>query len=62
VTVRLGTAHHTIVTAGEHRITVSFSEKGRREARRHPHAELSIDTNFVDELGRRFAVAHHVHR
>jgi hypothetical protein len=62
VTVRIGTAHHQISAAGEHRIKLSFSDVGKREAKRHPHADMSIDTSFVDAGGRRFARAHKVHR
>lgn len=62
VTVRIGTVHHRITTAGEHRIKIEFTEVGRREAKRHAHADMSIDTSFVDALGRRYARAHRVHR
>jgi hypothetical protein len=62
VVVRIGTAHRHVASPGEHRIKVAFSEVGRKEAKRHAHAQLSIDTSFVDTFGRRFAKAHKVKR
>jgi hypothetical protein len=62
ITMRIGAAHDHILAAGEHRIKVSFSEFGKKEAKRHAHAAMSIDTSFVDSYGRRFAKAYKVQR
>ena len=61
-TFRIGTAHHRITAAGEQSIKINFSDAGRRLVKRHRHADMTIDTSFVDDFGRRFAKAHTVHR
>jgi len=62
VNVRIGAAHRTIDDPGTKQVTVDFTKFGQREAKRHPHADMLIDTSFLDGYGRRFAHVHRVDR
>jgi hypothetical protein len=60
--VPIGTAHREISATGEHRIKVVLADTAHRHLKRHKHADIVIDTTFVDTLGRRFAKAFVVRR
>ena len=61
-TVGLGTAHRKIATSGEQSIKVVLTGAAKRHLKLHKHADVVIDTAFVDELGRRFVKAFVVRR
>ena len=60
--VRIGAAHRKVLTSGEHQIKVKLAEVAKRELKLHKHADVVIDTTFVDNLGRRFVKAFVVRR
>jgi len=60
--IPIGSAHREISATGEHRIKVVLADTAQRHIKRHKHADIVIDTTFVDALGRRFAKAFVVRR